>query len=126
MFSVEIDPNNVNECKDKIQRCRTIALDEIGKHPLQNLSYLSNKERNKVFERIKELYETESNESIIKQFNDLCSEKLFNNKADISTYPVYVNPKRPEEQEIFNKEEEDINKLKEELKINKLINAESE
>lgn len=119
MFTVEIDQTNLTESRNKLQRCKVIALDEMGKQPLQNAKYFTQKERNNLLKRMKELFETETDDEIINKFNDVCNDKIFT--GDISNYPVYVDRRYPEQQELFNKEEESISQLKEELKVNKLI-----
>lgn len=80
--------------KEKALKCKVIALDKIGKHPLYNPHNMKDSEKKKLFNSIKELFDKPI-EEIDPLFNEITQEKLLDGSTDISTYPVY-DLSRPE------------------------------
>ena len=74
--------------KEIITRLKVVALDRLGKHPLMNPAHLSQRDKNKLISLMSTLQD-EPEESIIKEFNDICNDVLFSGKADPSTFPIY-------------------------------------
>jgi hypothetical protein len=74
--------------KEIITRLKVVALDRLGKHPLMNPAHLSQRDKNKLISLMSTLQD-EPEESIIKEFNDICNDVLFSGKADPSTFPMY-------------------------------------
>jgi hypothetical protein len=118
---IEIDQSSLPEFRDKLMKCKTIALSEIGKHPLTNPKYLSNSDKNEVLIKTRDMLDLMSLDEINKKFNNVCNEKLFCSDVDYSQYSVYVDRRVEIQQKIFDSEEEVFQRLKEELKVNKLI-----
>ena len=63
-----------------ITKVKCIAMDMCGKSITSNPSYMSQGEKNKIMACMKMLLD--SDDDIDKKFNDICIEKVFNNKAD--------------------------------------------
>jgi len=83
-----ITSSESNKRKEIITRLKVVALDRLGKHPLMNPAYLGQREKNKLISLMSTLQD-EPEESIIKEFNDICNDVLFSGKADPSTFPMY-------------------------------------
>lgn len=73
------------------QRVKCLALDKMGKHILTNSNDLSQRELKKLQSLMHEYNDVE-HEQIIKDFNELADEKLFENKLDMTIYPIFENP----------------------------------
>lgn len=87
---VELDMLGLRE---KIMKCKLIALDSMDKHPLINPKYMNRLDKEKLMKKIKELMDELSEEEITSRFNEICVDKLFCCGADVSNYPVYVDPR---------------------------------
>lgn len=74
--------------KEYITKVKVISLDKMGKHPLSNPSTFSKKEKDLTIKTMKDVM-TEDNDVIDFLFNEICNDKLFNETADYSTYPVF-------------------------------------
>ncbi len=74
--------------KDYITRVKVVSLHNIGKHPLFNASYLSQRDKRTLIKQMEEVMKL-SDDEIIYKFNEVCNDELFNIGADVSTYPVY-------------------------------------
>jgi len=72
-------------------RVKVVALHRNGKQPLSNPSYFSKKEKDRLIETMTEVMKMRD-EDIIKEFNDICNDVIFNPRVDYSTYPVYQTP----------------------------------
>lgn len=121
MNTIEVNPEEATIIREKIMKCKLIALNEMDKHPLTNPKYLSKKEKEELIKRVREVYDNNTLEELNSKFNDVCNDKLFGSSSDISTYPVYVDKRFPEQQKKLDEEEADFEKLKEDIKTNKLI-----
>lgn len=76
------------ERRDYITRVKVISLSRMGKHPLANGSLLSKTDKKKLIE-IMEKVLLLTDGQIEREFNDVCIEKIFDEKVDYSTFPVY-------------------------------------
>lgn len=74
--------------RDYITRVKIVSLHNIGKHPLYNTSYLSQRDKRTLIKQMEEVMKL-SDDEILTNFNDICNDELFNVGADVSTYPVY-------------------------------------
>jgi hypothetical protein len=92
------EEREVKECKEDkekvirkryITKVKIIALDRLSKHPLDNPSTFSRKEKTKVMDMMQEVLNTYTEEDVNKEFINICEDKIFNEKSDYSTYPVY-------------------------------------
>ena len=124
MTTFEINPEDLPAVRQKVMKCKLIALNSMDKHPLMNPKYFTQSEKKQLISKIKELFETKSDDEITAQFNDICNERLFSNGVDLTDYPVYVDDRFPEQQQKIDDEEEALNQLKEDIKTNKLIENE--
>lgn len=83
----EID--KVNYRREMIQRVKCLSLHKMGKDIMFNTSYMSNKDKSKLQE-IMHTYNDIDPEEIIKEFNELVNEVLFENSSiDYSKLPIY-------------------------------------
>jgi hypothetical protein len=78
----------LKELKEKATKCKVIALDAIGKHPLYNPRNMSDRDKKKLTEAIEILFTKDIKEIDI-LFNEVACERLFAQGVDPSTYPVY-------------------------------------
>lgn len=124
-YKIEVDKENSTSILEKILRCKIIALNDMGKHPLMNIKFFNKSDKNTLFEKVKMLLD-EPDDITTKKFNDVCEERLFFNGVDYSNYNVYIDRRFPEQQKKIDLEEPDFNKLKEGIKTNKLIETETE
>ncbi len=111
-YKIEINEKELPFIREKLMKCKIIALDSMDKHPLMNPKYFPKSEKNLLLKKIRELFDTKTQEEIDEQFNLICNEKLFDPGIDYSSYPVYVDNRFSNQQEKLDLEEEDFNKLK--------------
>ena len=83
----EIDYNFKRELITKV---KVIALDKMDKHPLQNPSLFSRRDKSKLIEKMEEILKLPHDE-INNIFNKVCCEVLFSEESDITKFPVYKN-----------------------------------
>jgi len=76
--------------KEYITRVKVIALHNMGRHPLYNASYLSNRDKQTLIKHMEDVMNIDDAE-ILNKFNNICNDVLFNTGADISSYPVYYD-----------------------------------
>lgn len=76
--------------KEYITRVKTIALHNMGRHPLYNASYLSNRDKQNLIKHMEDVMNMDDAE-ISNKFNNICNDVLFNTGADITSYPVYYD-----------------------------------
>jgi|688.fasta_scaffold837505_2 hypothetical protein len=74
--------------RDYITKIKVIGLNMMEKHPLMNPSYFSHVDKQRLINHMENLMK-EDDDVIDILFNQVCTEKLFYNSADYSTYPVY-------------------------------------
>lgn len=78
----------LKELKEKALKCKVIALDNMGKHPLYNPRNMSDRERKKLTADIEVLFRKDDKELDV-LFNEIACDKLFSQGLDPSNYPVY-------------------------------------
>jgi len=118
---IEIDADQLPFIREKLMKCKVIALESMDKHPLMNPKYFSTREKDKLLKKTREIFDTKTLEEINELFTDICNDRLFNEGADYSNYPTYIDKRFPDQQEKIDREEPELEKLKEEIKTNKLI-----
>lgn len=75
--------------RDLINRVKTICLSKMGKEPLTNTCALSTREKD-VLISMMNLYADKTETMIIDEFNDICTNKIFDNpKYDYANLPIY-------------------------------------
>lgn len=124
-YKIEVDENQKTQFLEKILRCKIIALNDMGKHPLMNIKLFNKLDKQILFDKVKQLLD-KPDDIIIKQFNEVCEERLFCNGTDYSNYNVYIDKRFPDQKNKIDLEEPEFNKLKEDIKTNKLIETEKE
>ena len=73
--------------REKAQRCKVIALDRMGLHPITtNVGNLQFRQKVQLLKDVQELME-KPNEEILEEFNTICLDKVFTD--DYTTFPVY-------------------------------------
>ena len=75
--------------RDYIAKVKVISLDIMDKYPLDNPSSFTQREKKKLMDIMENTIKTLSDEEITKQFNEVCIEKIFTEKADYSNFPTY-------------------------------------
>lgn len=75
--------------KEKAMKVKIIVLEDMNKHPLTNVSTFSKREKAKVLEKMEFLFASYTDEQIDKEFNAIVCDKLLDNGADLSQYPIY-------------------------------------
>jgi hypothetical protein len=114
-YKIEINKEELPFIREKLMKCKIIALNSMDKHPLMNPKYFPKSQRDLLLKKIRELFDTKTQEEIDIEFNLICNEKLFDSGIDYADYPIYIDDKCPNQQEKIDLEEEDFNKLKEKL-----------
>ena len=76
--------------KDRIMKVKVISLDDMDKHPLANPSYFTKKEKDELI-KLMEMNLNIPDDKLTEKFNQICIDKLFTEKSDYTTYPVYKN-----------------------------------
>jgi len=74
--------------REIITKVKVIALDKMNKHPLQNPSLFSRRDKSKLIELMEEVLKL-PHEELNNKFNKICNEVLFSPEADITNFPVY-------------------------------------
>jgi len=74
--------------REYITKVKVIAIDKLGKHPLSNPSTFSTREKNKLIELMKEVM-NQSDEDILKAFNEIVNNVLFAPESNYINYPTY-------------------------------------
>ena len=64
------EEKEINRKREKVQRCKVIALSSLGLHPITNVSALQKKTKIQIIDLVKELFEKDD-EEISKEFNDV-------------------------------------------------------
>lgn len=118
---IEINSEELPMIREKIMKCKIIALDSMDKHPLMNPKYFNKTDKDLLLKKVREIFDTNSLEDINLKFNDICNEKFFNAGLDYSNFPVYVDRRFPDQQKKIDDEEPELEQLKEDIKTNKLI-----
>lgn len=74
--------------KQHIMKVKVISLDKMGKAPLMNPSLFSKKEKEELIKHMEETLQL-TEDVITELFNEVCLRRIFTDKADYSTFPVY-------------------------------------
>ena len=69
-------------------RVKCLSLNHMGLSPLHNTFNLDAKQRT-ILQDIMRTYEEKQPEQIIQEFNEVCSEKIFNTQMEMSKLPLY-------------------------------------
>lgn len=90
----EVKPLTQNEIdynakRDYITRVKCVALDLMGKHPLDNPTKFSTREKKRLMEQM-EMVMTKSDEEIIKLFNSTCNEVIFAPESDYTRFTTKI------------------------------------
>ena len=76
--------------REYITKVKIIALDKIGKFPLDNPTYFHSREKKRLIQQMEEVMKM-SEEEINTLFNTICTEVLFCPESDYSKFPTYNN-----------------------------------
>ena len=75
--------------KEKGQMCKTIALHDMGLHPIKtNVSALRKSVKAELLEKVQELFE-KPDEDIMLMFNKVVCDVVLGDQDDYTQYPVY-------------------------------------
>ena len=78
------EEKEIQQKREKAQRCKVIALSSLGLHPITNVSALQTKTKLKIIELVKELFEKDE-EEIVKEFNDVVLHDILSEETDYTT-----------------------------------------
>lgn len=118
---IEINADELPLMREKIMKCKIICLDEMEFHPLINPKYINDNKKKILLNKIKLMLENETDENITIKFNQICNEKLLDNKSDYSSYPVYVDTRDERQKNKAEQEDKELKELNERLKRPGLI-----
>jgi hypothetical protein len=81
--------------KEKALKCKVIALNRMGHHPiLANVSNFNKKSKKQLLDLVKQLFDKPM-EELDPEFNDVVLEVVFDEKENITQYPIYKTIIRP-------------------------------
>jgi len=83
--------------KTKAMKAKLISLDRMKKHPLENPTSFSKREKAILLGYMSEIFGEWSDEAIDKAFNDIVNEALLDSNKDVNNYPIYDLSKKTEE-----------------------------
>lgn len=75
--------------KHKAMMAKVITLEEMGRHPIENPSGFSRKDKRKALEMMDSILKTYDEDRLTKEFNEIVCERMLEGKDDISKYPIY-------------------------------------
>jgi len=81
--------------KEKATRCKVIALESLGHHPLANPSNMGRRDKKKVLDVMTMWFHSKSNEEIETEFNDIIDDKVLGSGNDYSKYVENNNIRHP-------------------------------
>lgn len=73
--------------KERAMKCKVIALEDLGRHPLSNPSTFSKRDKKKVLDKMT-LWFNKTDEEIDEEFNDIVLDKVFSSNDDYTKYAV--------------------------------------
>ena len=75
--------------RNYITKVKVIANNMLGKPPIANPSFYNKKDKAKMIEYMDYVINNYTEDDLTKEFNEICSDKLFDEDTDYSTLPVY-------------------------------------
>jgi len=78
----------LNQLKNRSTKLRVILLERQNKNMFCKLSSFTARDKAKFVKEINEIWNSMSDSEIDEEFNDICSNKLFESGTDVSAYPV--------------------------------------
>ena len=73
--------------KERAMKCKVIALEDLGHHPLSNPSTFSKRDKKKVLDKMTLWFNKEDGE-IDEEFNDIVLDKVFSSNDDYTRYNI--------------------------------------
>jgi hypothetical protein len=95
-FELTEEEIEIQEKRDKAQRCKVIALAQMNLHPITtNVSRLKKQQKEKLLKLVEEFFKKDNSE-IINEFNQICIETVFETiqDEDYTKFPIYKRPIR--------------------------------
>jgi len=98
LLKLEQQPNKQLSTKEQqayvkkrnyITKVKVIANNMLGKPPIANPSFYNKKDKAKMIEYMDYVINNYNEDDLTKEFNEICSDKLFDEDTDYSTLPVY-------------------------------------
>lgn len=80
-------PVDVDERRARITKAKVCALDRMGRHPLDNPTFFSRKDKKELIKYMEAVLDMTDDE-ITREFNEVCCEVLFAPEAKYFEYPV--------------------------------------
>jgi len=94
----EEEPKKVSEeelemldMKEKAMKCKVIALESLGHHPLTNPTQMNKRDKKKVLDVMTKWFHTKTDEEIQDEFNDIVLCKVLNENDDYTKLRVENN-----------------------------------
>lgn len=75
--------------RNYITKVKVIANNMLGKPPIANPSLYNKKDKAKMIEYMDYVINNYTEDDLTKEFNEICTDKLFDEDTDYSTLPVY-------------------------------------
>lgn len=105
--TIEVNADEVEAMREKLMKCKIIALDAMDKHPLINPKNLSTKDKEILKKRVRELFDKDLDE-LTKDFNEVCQLRLFDSGCDYTNYCTYVDKRFSNQQKIYERAEQEV------------------
>jgi hypothetical protein len=75
--------------RNYMTKVKVIANNMLGKPPIANPSFYNKKDKAKMIEYMDYVINNYTEDDLTKEFNEICTDKLFDEDTDYSTLPVY-------------------------------------
>jgi len=88
LLESELEQETYTTKRDLINKVKVVALARMGCYPLTNPSFFSKQDKSKLIS-LMELVLNLPNDKLTKEFNEVCTDKIFTEKSDYSQFPIY-------------------------------------
>lgn len=90
LADMTIEELELKVMKEKATRCKVIALESLGHHPLANPTNMGRRDKKRVLDAMT-LWFSKTNEEIETEFNDIIDDKLLGAGTDYTKYAIENN-----------------------------------
>ena len=82
------EEKEIKRKREKVQRCKVIALSSLNLHPITNVSALQKQTKLKIIDLVRELFDKDDDE-ILKEFHEVVVNDVLSEEKDYTAYPIY-------------------------------------
>jgi len=82
------EEKEIKRKREKVQRCKVIALSSLNLNPITNVSALQKKTKVKIINLVRELFDKDDDE-IVKEFHEVVVNDILSEEKDYTAYPIY-------------------------------------